>query len=64
MIMDRDPQENELPVVMFGDADAPLPDWREHDDDDDEQDDDEELTETDPSVVAMLGFDPLELSDE
>ena len=65
--MDREPketEENELPSVAFGKADAPLPDWREYDEgDEDEQDDDEE-TETDPSVIAMLGFDPLELEDE
>lgn len=47
-----------LPEVHFGDADRPLPNWREHPEEG--ADDDEELAQTPVDVVAMLGFDPLD----
>jgi hypothetical protein len=48
-----------LPEMHFGKADAKPLDWRKFKDD--SPDDDEELAETPPSMVAILGFDPLEL---
>jgi hypothetical protein len=51
-----------LPVdVYFGDADSEPPDWRSVDTDIDDDPDDELLAETPADVVAMLGFDPLEM---
>lgn len=54
-----------LPDVHFGPVGQPLPDWRkartEIDEGQTDDDDDELLPETPPDVVAMLGFDPLEL---
>lgn len=50
--------KDELPAVHFGSADKPPADWRDEPDDDDP---DDELVETPPDVVAMLGFDPVEL---
>lgn len=52
-----------LPDAHWGTAEAPLPDWREGDDDDPDPDD-EELPETPPDVIAMLGFDPLDFTDD
>jgi len=49
--------------VHFGEIGQPLPDWREFDFVDIDPDD-EELEETPADVVAVLGFDPLELEDE
>ena len=49
-----------LPDVHYGKVtEAPL-DWREYEDVDTD-DTDEVQAKTDPGVVAMLGFDPLEL---
>jgi hypothetical protein len=51
-----------LPLdIYFGDADSTLPDWRAVDVDLDDDPDDELLDETPADVVAMLGFDPLEM---
>jgi hypothetical protein len=46
-----------FPKAKYGDAEAPLGMS-------DDQDDDQELSETPADVVAMLGFDPLEFSEE
>lgn len=51
-----------LPDVYFGDIAAEPLDWRAYKDDD--PDDDEEMERTLPSVVKLLGFDPLEFKDE
>lgn len=49
--------------VRFGTG-API-DWREVDSDENaDDDDDEELAETPLDVSSMLGFDPLDGSDE
>lgn len=48
--------------VYFGDPDAPLPDWRQAPEETDP--DDELLAETPADVIAVLGFDPLELENE
>ena len=53
-----------LPGVRFGDESTDKLDWRDLDGQDDDADDDELLAETPPDVVAMLGFDPLELEDD
>lgn len=53
-----------LPDARWGDADAPLPDWRKTATDDDDDPDDELLTETPPDVIAILGFDPMETDDD
>jgi hypothetical protein len=47
-----------LPDVHFGKADSKPLDWRKYKDD--SLDDDELLVETPQSIVAMLGFDPLD----
>jgi hypothetical protein len=44
----------------FFHSSKPLPDWRDADD----HDPDDELIDTPEDVVAMLGFDPMEFSDE
>lgn len=46
----------ELPDAHFGNAQKPLPDWRDTPGDDPDVDDDEVATPKD--VIAMLGFDP------
>ena len=51
-----------LPGAYWGDADAPLADWRKADTDDDP--DDELLDETPEDVVGMLGFDPLDETED
>ncbi len=49
-----------LPLdIYFGNTDNELPDWRLSDTDDDP--DDELLAETPADVIAMLGFDPLDM---
>lgn len=48
-----------LPDAHWGDAEAPLPDWRTEPDDDADPDD-ELLPETPDDVIAVLGFDPLD----
>lgn len=50
---------NQLPDIHFGAIDAPLPEFDELTDN--SADDDEELAETPSDVVALLGFDPLEV---
>jgi 8-oxo-dGTP pyrophosphatase MutT (NUDIX family) len=52
-----------LPDVHWGNADTPLPDWRE-DETEQVDPDDEELAETPPDVIDMLGFDPLDAEDD
>jgi hypothetical protein len=47
-----------LPDIHFGKADAKPLDWRKYKDD--SVDDDELLVETPQSIIAMLGFDPLD----
>lgn len=51
----------ELPDVRFGTADAEPLDWRKFEDPG--ADDDEELATTPPSVVKLLGFDPLDITE-
>ena len=53
-------ESGRIAQVFFGDPEKPPPKWREEPDDEDP--DDEELPETPPDVVAMLGFDPLEVA--
>jgi hypothetical protein len=48
--------------VHFGEIDRPLPDWREDESLLNEEDpDDELLIPTPADVVAILGFDPLDI---
>lgn len=47
--------------IHFGGVDKPLPNWREFSDDDP---DDSELENTPQDVIAVLGFDPKEFSEE
>ncbi len=54
----------ELPEAKFGDAESKDVDWRASKDLDNKKDDDEELAKTPEDVVAMLGFDPLEMKQE
>lgn len=49
-----------LPDVHFGETNAPLPEPESTTG----KDDDEQLATTPLDVVAMLGFDPLELDQE
>jgi hypothetical protein len=58
---ETDDREPLLPIIRWGSADAPLPDWREEPDADDDADDDVELAETPADVIAQLGFDPLDI---
>lgn len=51
-----------MPELHFGKADSKPINWREYKDD--SLDDDEPLDKTPPSVVAILGFDPLEADEE
>ena len=48
-----------LPEVHFGPPEVESENWRDVEDTD-TLDDDEVQLETDPSVVSILGFDPLE----
>jgi hypothetical protein len=50
--------------VHFGEIDKPLPDWRDDESVVDEVDPDDEEIETPEDVVSILGFDPLELSED
>jgi hypothetical protein len=59
----EDSSDDGLPDAHWGTATTPLPDWRE-DSTDDFDPDDEELPQTPPDVIAMLGFDPLDLDDD
>lgn len=54
---------NQDAAVFFGPTDADLPDWRQETIDDVDPDD-EELDVTPADVVAVLGFDPKEFSEE
>lgn len=56
------PVKVELPDAHFGEVAEVLPDWR--DQPDEGADDDEELPQTSPDVIAMLGFDPLDDSED
>jgi hypothetical protein len=51
----------EMPDVHFGKVGGSGVDWRKIDDPDP---DDEELEVTPANVIAMLGFDPKEFSEE
>jgi len=53
-----------LPNVHWGDAEAPLPDWRDGASPEDPDPDDELLDETPADVIEMLGFDPLDAEEE
>lgn len=48
-------ENNELPQVHFGEVSEQPVDWKK---DLKDSPDDDEQRETDPDVVAMLGFDP------
>ena len=50
--------------VHFGEISGAEVDWRSQEDEEDDDPDDEELEETPPDVVAVLGFDPLEVDTD
>jgi len=50
-----------LPEAHWGNAEEPLPDWRGSIDEDP---DDEEMENTPPDVIAMLGFDPKDMTED
>lgn len=55
--------EEELPDAHWGEVGAELPAVQEPGDDEPD-DDGEDITEADPDVIAMIGFDPFEDEDE
>lgn len=55
---------SDIPEVHFGSATNPLPKRTPESDAEQDDDDDEELAETPEDLIAMLGFDPLELKEK
>ena len=59
MIVEAEEKQSKIPHVFFGDVhEASVP--KIGADIDDSDDDDDSEAETDPAVVALLGFDPAE----
>ncbi len=60
---DEKPPQADMPDVHFGDAEKPLPDWRDEEFADINDVDDDEEIETPDDVIDMLGFDPAEADE-